>query len=51
MRKRAERQLPLDFAGTQKLTQDWYSLYKDIHEILAQNPAVTDLVHGDLTRG
>ena len=51
MRKRAERQLPLDFAGTQKLTQDWYSLYKDIHEILEQNPAVTDLVHFDLTRG
>lgn len=51
MRKRAERQLPLDFAGTQKLTQDWYALYKDIHEILEQNPAVTDLVHFDLTRG
>ena len=51
MRKRAERQLPLDFAGTQKLTQDWYALYKDIHEILEQNPAITDLVHFDLTRG
>ncbi len=51
MRKRAERQLPLDFAGTQKLTQDWYALYKDIHEILEQNPAVTDLVHADLTGG
>jgi len=51
MRKRAERQLPLNFAGTQKLTQDWYSLYKNIHEILEQNPAVTDLVHFDLTRG
>jgi IS5 family transposase len=51
MRKRAERQLPLDFAGTQKLTQDWYSLYKDIHEILEANPVITDLVHFDLTRG
>ena len=51
MRKRAERQLPLDFAGTQKLTQDWYALYKDIHAILEQNPAITDLVHFDLTRG
>ena len=51
MRKRAERQLPLDFAGTQKLTQDWYALYKDIHAILEQNPAIADLVHFDLTRG
>ena len=49
MRKRAERQLPLDFAGTLRLTQDWYVLYKHIHEILDQNPAVTDLVHTDLT--
>jgi IS5 family transposase len=49
MRKRAQRQLPLDFAGTQKLTQEWYALYKDIHEILEQNPAITDLVHADLT--
>ena len=49
MRKRAERQLPLDFAGTSKLTKEWYSLYKDIHEILEQNPAVIDLVHFDLT--
>lgn len=51
MRKRAERQVPLDFAGTQKLTQEWYSLYKNIHDILEQNPAVTDLVHADLTCG
>jgi len=51
MRKRAERQLPLDFAGTGKLTQEWYSLYKNIHAILEQNPAVTDLVHADLTCG
>src|ERR1017187_8740121 len=51
MRKRAERQLPLNFAGTQKLTQDWYALYKDIHEILEQNPTVTDLVHAALTCG
>jgi IS5 family transposase len=51
MRKKAERQLPLDFAGTQKLTQDWYSLYRKIHEILEDNPAVLDLVHADLTKG
>ena len=50
MGKRAERQLPLDFAGTQKLTKEWYALYKDIHEILEQNPVITDLVHADLTR-
>ena len=49
MRKRAQRQLPLDFAGTLKLTQDWYELYKDIHTILESNPAVTDWVHADLT--
>ena len=51
MRKKAERQLPLDFAGTQKLTQDWYALYRDIHDILDKNPAVTDLVHADVTLG
>ncbi len=51
MRKKAERQLPLDFAGTQKLTKEWYSLYRNIHSTLEQNPAVTDLVHEDLTRG
>jgi transposase, IS5 family len=50
MRKKADRQLPLDFAGTQKLTQDWYALYRNIHEILEQNPAITDLVHADLTQ-
>jgi len=51
MRKKAERQLPLDFAGTQKLTKEWYSLYRSIHEILEANPAVLDLVHADLTKG
>jgi transposase, IS5 family len=51
MRKKTERQLPLDFAGTQKLTQDWYSLYRNIHAILEANPAITDLVHADLTQG
>ena len=51
MRKKAERQLPLDFAGTQKLTQDWYSQYREIHEILEANPVVVDLVHADLTQG
>jgi IS5 family transposase len=51
MRKKAERQLPLDFAGTQKLTQDWYALYRDIHGILDKNPVVTDLVHADVTHG
>jgi IS5 family transposase len=49
MRKKAERQLPLDFAGTQKLTQDWYKLYNGIHTILERTPAITDLVHADLT--
>ena len=51
MRKKAVRQLPLNFAGTQKLTQDWYSLYRNIHEILEENSAITDLVHADLTLG
>jgi transposase, IS5 family len=51
MRKKAERQLPLDFAGTQKLTKEWYSLYRNIHEILEANPAVLDVVHADLTKG
>jgi len=51
MRKKAERQLPLDFAGTQKLTKEWYRLYRNIHEILEDNPAVLELVHADLTQG
>ena len=51
MRKKAERQLPLDFAGTQKLTKEWYSLYRNIHEILEANPAVLEWVHADLTQG
>ena len=51
MRKKAERQLPIDFAGTQKLTKEWYSLYRTIHEILEANPTVLDLVHADLTQG
>ena len=51
MRKKAERQLPLDFAGTQKLTKDWYALYSGIHDILDKNPVVTDLIHADLTGG
>ena len=44
MRKKAERQLPLDFAGAQKLTKEWYGRYRNIHEILEANPAVVD--HG-----
>jgi len=51
MRKKAERQLPLDFAGTQKLTKEWYSQYRSIHDILEANPAILDLVHTDLTQG
>ncbi|MBA2704721.1 MAG: ISNCY family transposase [Blastocatellia bacterium] len=51
MRKKAVRQLPLDFAGTQKLTKEWYKLYRNIHEILEATPAITDLVHADLTQG
>jgi len=51
MRKKAERKLPLNFAGTQKLTQERYSLYSKIHEILEANPAIVALVHVDLTAG
>jgi transposase, IS5 family len=51
MRKKAERQLPLDFAGTQKLTKEWYSQYRAVHEILEATPAILELVHTDLTDG
>ena len=51
MRKHAQRQLPLDFAGTQKLTKEWYALYRNIHAILEANPAVLEWVHADLTKG
>ena len=47
----SERQLPLNFSGTLKLTQDWYSLYANIHEILELNPGILELVHFDLTKG
>ena len=32
MPKKAVRQLPLDLAGTLKLTKDWYKLYDNIHK-------------------
>jgi IS5 family transposase len=51
MRKKAERQLPLDFAGAQKLTKEWYSQYRTVHEILEATPAILELVHADLTDG
>jgi IS5 family transposase len=51
MRMKAIRQLPLDFAGTQKLTKDWYTLYRNIDEILQANPKVLELAHADLTEG
>lgn len=51
MRKKAERQLPLNFAGTRKLTQEWYAQYRNIHAILEANPAILDLVHADLVQG
>ncbi len=50
MRKKNVRQMPLDFAGTQKLTKDWHALYYRIHEILEDNPTIVDLVHADLTQ-
>jgi IS5 family transposase len=51
MRMKASRQLPLDFAGTQNLTKEWYALYRSIDEILQANPKVLELVHADLTEG
>jgi IS5 family transposase len=51
MRKKAERQYPLDFAGTQKLTKEWYAEYREIDAILHANSAVVDLVHADLAQG
>ena len=33
------------------MTKEWYALYRNIHEILEQNPAVLELVHADLTQG
>ena len=51
MRKKAERQYPLDFAGTQRLTREWYGDYRGIDAILNANPVVLDLVHTDLEQG
>lgn len=51
MRKKADRQIHLDFAGTQKITQQRYGLYRRIDEILTANPKVLELVHADLTAG
>ena len=51
MRKKAERQYPLDFAGTQRLTKEWYAGYRAIDATLHACPAVLDLVHADLEHG
>jgi transposase, IS5 family len=51
MRMKADRQLPLRYAGTRKLTQDWFDGYQGIHAILEANPSILELVHKDLTEG
>ena len=51
MRMIADRQLPLQFSGTQKITQDWYDLYGKIDTILNRMPEITQQVHDDLTGG
>jgi len=51
MRPSTQRQLPLDFAGTQKLTKQWSSEYRKIDAVLNANPVIVDLVHADLTQG
>lgn len=51
MRKKTERQLPLSFTGTRKITKEWYEGYYQIDTILRANPAVVDLVHADLAGG
>jgi IS5 family transposase len=53
MRKKAERQLPLEFAFPQKKKQmrEYLQFYKKIADILDQNPAILDAVHRDLVAG
>lgn len=51
MRKKADRQLPLDFASPLKLVRKHYSLYKAIAEILDKNPDILNAVHADLCAG
>lgn len=51
MRKKAERQVPLDFSGGSKVTREHYRLYYEIDRLLNQNPEVLDAVHADLAEG
>src|SRR5258708_3202707 len=51
MRKKADRQLPLDFGSPIKLVRKHYSLYKAIAEILDKNPDILNAVHADLCAG
>lgn len=48
MRKKADRQLPLNFGSPMKLVREHYQMYSAISEILDKNPAMVDWVHKDL---
>jgi transposase, IS5 family len=53
MRKKAERQLPIEFAFPQKKKQmrEYLRFYKAMSDLLDQNPAILDAVHKDLEAG
>jgi hypothetical protein len=53
MRKKAERQLPIEFAFPQKKKQmrEYLRFYKAMSDILDRNPAILDAVHKDLEAG
>ena len=51
MRKKAERQLPLDFGSPMKFVRKHFELYRVISEILDGNPEIVDAVHKDLRAG
>lgn len=51
MRRKADRQLPLDFASPIRLVQTHYTMYKAISDILDKNPGILNAVHADLCAG
>lgn len=51
MRKKSQRQLPLDFSGTQRRTREYYRLYARIDEILEEHSEMLGFIHKVPTAG
>lgn len=51
MRKKTDRQLPLDYGSPLKLVRQHFQGYKEISAILDHNPAILNTVHADICAG